>query len=177
MDGAALFLYVGGLIEERKLDANRTVKIVQKITPVFKDQIFVLILRQLVVDVVELHLLGEIPLRNNADAVPAHLLVRDGLLGGAGNFAVPLGLLDGCGQPPLLHSRELRVRCQADAVAQICLIFSLLLFCCLQRFYLFCLLFLQSHLPPSRGGSAAPKRRINSPSDRGGPWGQETVPE
>ena len=89
MDGAALFLYVGGLIEERKLDTNRTVKIVQKIAPVFKDQIFVLVLCQLVVDVVELHLLGEIPLRNNADAVPAHLLVRDGLLGGAGNFCRP----------------------------------------------------------------------------------------
>ena len=103
-----------------------------------------------------MHLLGVVTLRHHADTVPAHLPVGDGLLGGAGDFAVPLGLLDGSGQPPLLAAGELGVRGQADGVPQISLIFFVLSFCGLQIFYLLCLLFLQSRVPPFHDDSAAP---------------------
>ena len=143
MDGLALFLHIGGLVEEGELDPDGAVKVVEKIAPVLKDQVLILVLRQLVVNVVELDLLGEEPLRHHADTVPAHLPVGDGLLGSAGDFAVPLGLLDGSGQPPLLAAGELGVRGQADGVPQVGLIFFVLSFCRLQIFCLLFLLFLQ----------------------------------
>ena len=113
-------------------------------------------MRELVVNIVKLYLLGEKPLRHHADTVPAHLPVGDGLLGGPGDFAVPLGLLDRSGQPPLLAAGEFGVRGQADGVPQISLIFFVLSFCRLQIFYLLFLLFLQSRVPPFHDDSAAP---------------------
>ena len=163
------------LIDERQLEVDGTVKIVEKIAPILKDQVLVLVLCQLIVNVVKLHLLGEIPLRYDADTVPAHLLIGDGLLGGVGDFAVPLGLLDGRGQPPLLCAGQLGIRGQADGVAQISLIFFVLSFCGLQIFYLLCLLFLQSRVPPFHGDSSAPRRRKGCLSGTVGPWGQGTV--
>ena len=133
-----------------------TVKIIEEVAPILKNGVLVLVLRQLVIDVVELHLLGVVTLRHHADTVPAHLPVGNGLLGSPGDFTVPLGLLDGSGQPPLLAAGEFGVRGQADGVPQISLIFFVLSFCGLQIFYLLCLLFLQSRVPPFRGGSAAP---------------------
>ena len=176
MDGLALFLHISGLVEERKLDPNGAVKVVEKIAPVLKDQVLILVLRQLIIDVVKLHLFGVVPLRHHADTVPAHLLVGDGLLGGAGDFPVPLGLLDGSGQPPLLCPGEFGVRGQADGVPQISLIFFVLSFCGLQIFYLLCLLLLQSRVPPFHGDSAAPWRRRDCRSGRGGLWGRGTAP-
>ena len=143
VNGLALFLHIGGLVEERELDLDGGIKIIEEIAPILKDQVLVLVLRQLVIDVVELHLLGVVTLRHHADTVPAHLPVGDGLLGGAGDFAVPLGLLDGSGQPPLLAAGELGVRGQADGVPQVGLIFFVLSFCRLQIFCLLFLLFLQ----------------------------------
>jgi len=148
MDGLALFLHIGGLIEERKLNPDGGIKIIEEIAPILKNQVFVLVLRQLVVNIVELHLLCKEPLRHHTDTVPAHLPVGNGLLGGTGDFAVPLGLLDGGGQPPLLAAGEFGVRGQADGVPQISLIFFVLSFGGLQIFYLLFLPFLQSRVPP-----------------------------
>lgn len=133
-------------------------------------------MRELVVNIVKLYLLGEKPLRHHADTVPAHLPVGNGLLGSPGDFTVPLGLLDGSGQPPLLAAGELGVRGQADGVPQVGLIFFVLSFCGLQIFYLLCLLFLQSRVPPFRGGSAAPWRHTDCRSGTGGLWVRGTAP-
>lgn len=143
MDGTALFLHVSGLVEERKLDVDGTVKIIEEVAPILKNQVFVLVLRQLIIDIEKLYLFCEKMFTYHTDTIPAHLPVGDGLLGGVGYLAVPLGFLDGRGQPPLLLAGQFGVRCQTDGVPQVGFIVFVLPFCGLQIFYLFCLLFLQ----------------------------------
>ena len=68
------------LVDERELDKNRAVKIVQKVAPVLEDGRLVLVLGELVVDVVETDGLCVKAAADLADAVAAHLHIGDGLL-------------------------------------------------------------------------------------------------
>lgn len=101
---------------------NGGVKVVEKVAVVFKNLVFIVVLRQLVVNIVKLYLLGEKPVAYDADAVPAHLLVGDGLLGGFGDTPVPSGLFHRSGQPALLRAGELLIRVQPDKPPQVGLI-------------------------------------------------------
>ena len=114
MDGLLVFLHIRPLVEKRKLYFDGTVKIVEEIAVVLKNQVLVLVLCKLVVHIVKLDLLGEIAVANDADTVPAHFLVGDGLLGGLGEPAVPLCLADRCRKPPFVPAAQFRVRGQAQ---------------------------------------------------------------
>ena len=70
----------GRQIEEGKLKVNGCVKVVQEITPALKDRGFIIVLRQLVVDVLELNGLGVVVVGDTADAVRPHPLIRDRVL-------------------------------------------------------------------------------------------------
>ena len=68
------------LIDERELDKNRAVKVVQEVAPVLEDGRLVLVLGKLIVDVVETDRLCIETAVDLADAVAAHLHIGDGLL-------------------------------------------------------------------------------------------------
>lgn len=79
-----------------------SVKIIEKVTVILKNLVLIIVLCQLVVDVVKLNLLGEKVIVHHTDAVPAHLLIGNRLLGGFGDAPVPLGFFDSGAQPPFL---------------------------------------------------------------------------
>ena len=53
LDYLVVLAHVTFMVDERQLKADAGIEIVEKVTPAFKDGVFVLVLRQLVVDVVE----------------------------------------------------------------------------------------------------------------------------
>ena len=69
-------------IEEGQLKLHRTVKVVEKITPRFKDGGLVLVLAQLVIDVLKLDGLGVMGICHTADAIGPHPLIGDAVLCG-----------------------------------------------------------------------------------------------
>ena len=140
MDRARPFLHIRPLVEERELDADRGIKIIEKIAVILKNLILVLVLRQLIVDVVELDLLGEVVVADHADTVPAHLLIGNGLLGGAGDSAVLLCLCNGSDQPPLIRAAEFGVRREPDGASCLRFLGGELSFSGFQTLCLFCLL-------------------------------------
>ena len=176
-NGPLVFLHVGALIEEGELDVDGAVKIVEKVTVILKNPVFILVLGQLIVDIVKTNLLGVVAVRHHTDPVPAHLPVGDGLLGGLGEPAVQLGLFHGGHQPPLVRAGQLGLRGKPDGVPQVGLICFVPLFCCVQIFCLcFLLLCLQPLSPPFHFGSAAPGRRTGFRCGRGGSGVPGTAP-
>ena len=89
-DGLLELVDIRPLVDERKLHKDCAVKVVQEITPVFKNSGLVLVLGKLVVDVVKADSFGVKAAVYLTDAIPAHLHIRNGLLCGFGNF---LGVL------------------------------------------------------------------------------------
>ena len=69
-------------IEEGELEVDGAIKVVEEVSPAFKDGCLVLVLVQLIIDVQKLNGLGVILCRNTADAVRPHPLVGNALLGG-----------------------------------------------------------------------------------------------
>ena len=61
---------------------NRTVKIVQEITPVFKNRIFIFVLCQLIVNIIKTDGLGIITIFHTTDTVFSHFSVWNRLLCG-----------------------------------------------------------------------------------------------
>lgn len=59
---------------------NRAVKVIQEITPVFKDGVLIFILCQLIVDVIKTDRLGIKLVLHPADTIPSHLMVWNRLL-------------------------------------------------------------------------------------------------
>ena len=165
-DGPLPFLHIRPLVEEGELDLDGGIKVVEEITVILKYLVLILILCQLVVNIVELHLLGEIVVVHHTDAVPAHLLIRDGLLGGLREPSAALCLFNGGGQTALFRAGQLGVRHQPDGAFQLCLFLLELLFCGLQAFGLLCLLSVFQFLrPPLLIHSTAPGRRTGCLSD------------
>lgn len=53
LDYLVVLAHIAFVVDERKLKADAGIEIVEEVAPAFKDGVFVLVLRQLVVDVVE----------------------------------------------------------------------------------------------------------------------------
>ena len=70
------------MVDKRKLEVDRAVKVVKEFAPVLENGALVLVLGQLVVDVIKADSLGIEPVLDPADPVAAHLLVGNGLLRG-----------------------------------------------------------------------------------------------
>ena len=86
VDALAELIQACLLIDERELDEDRAVEVVQKVAPCFKDGSFVLVLRKLVVDVLKGDGLRVEAAVYLADTVAAHLHIGNGLLGGLADF-------------------------------------------------------------------------------------------
>ena len=69
-------------VQERQLELNRTVKVIQEVTPALKNSGFILILAELVVNILELDSFGIVIVAHTADTVRPHSLIRDAVLGG-----------------------------------------------------------------------------------------------
>jgi len=77
---------VGGLIDKRELEADGRIKVIQKIAPALKYRGFVLVLRQLVIDVLILNRLCKKAVSYPANTVLVHILVGYGFLRRPGIF-------------------------------------------------------------------------------------------
>jgi len=78
---------VGAAVDEGKLYADGTVKVIEPVAVVFKYLRFVLILGELVVDVLKLHCFCKQAVIDPADTVAVHFPVGDTLLNGLRGFA------------------------------------------------------------------------------------------
>ena len=96
-----------GLVDEGELELDGAVEIVEEVAPAVKDRGFVLVLRELIVDVLILDGFGEIGVRYPADPVGVHTLERDTVLCGKLSFVLSLGFGDCCFNLPFLGSCEL----------------------------------------------------------------------
>ena len=86
VDALAELIQACLLIDERELDKDRAVKVVQKVAPVLKDGSLIVVLGKLVVDVLKADGLGIETAVHLADTVAAHLHIGNGLLGGLADF-------------------------------------------------------------------------------------------
>lgn len=93
------------------------IKIIEEIAPVFKNQDFIIVLRELIVNIVELYLFCEIMVGYRADSVPAHFAVGDGLLRGLGDFPVPFRFGDGRRETAFLRNGQFGVGRQENGAA------------------------------------------------------------
>ena len=111
MNSLAAVFTVGRDVEERELKADGTVEIIEKITPAVKDGRFVIVLRQLVVDVLKTDAFCVIGICYLTDAVGQHPQVRNAVLCGDMLFALRLGTRKGRGDLFSLRPAELTGRC------------------------------------------------------------------
>ena len=81
VDGAGEGFLGGHEVQKRQLELNRAVEVVEKITPALKNRGLVLVLRELVVDVLELDGFRVAAIRHLTDAVRPHPLIGDAVLG------------------------------------------------------------------------------------------------
>ena len=93
-DAPLEILHACAQVKKGKLKTDAGIEIVEEITPAFKDCRLILVLRELVVDVLELNGFGKERVRHPAHAVRIHVLVWDGLLRRQ-FFGVTLNALDG----------------------------------------------------------------------------------
>lgn len=98
-DENALFkaLHAGTQVQERKLEPNGAVKVIEEVAPRIENGAFVLILGELIVDVLELDGLGIKAVRHAAHAVRPHPFIGNGILGRLLVFIRPLCPFDGGG--------------------------------------------------------------------------------
>ena len=80
MDGLLILPHIGMMVDERKLELDRGIKIIEEVTPVLKNRILIILLRQLIVNIHEAHRLGVKMIVYPADAVLCHLPVSDAFL-------------------------------------------------------------------------------------------------
>lgn len=105
LDDLVVLAHIALVVDERKLKADAGIEIVEEIAPAFKDGVFVLILGQLVVDVVESDGFGIQMFLHPADTVAPHFQIRNGTLHGQ-----PLFLLILFGFPKELLEEATRLR-------------------------------------------------------------------
>ena len=80
IDAVRIAVPAGGQVEEGKLKADGAVEVVEEVAPAFKDGCFILVLRKLVVNILILDRLGVKGIRDTANAVREHPLIRDAVL-------------------------------------------------------------------------------------------------
>ena len=100
-------LRIGTHIHKGQLKVDGAVEEIQEAAPLIEDGGLIFLLRQLVVDVLELDGLGVVVVRYPADAVREHTLERDGLLCSPGNAAVRFGTVNYGLDLPLLCLGEI----------------------------------------------------------------------
>ena len=71
----------GSQVQERKLKMDAGIEVVQEIAPAFEDRRFIVVLRQLIIDILELNGLGIVLLSHPADPIGPHPLIWNGSLG------------------------------------------------------------------------------------------------
>ena len=80
VDAVRIAVPAGSQVEEGKLKFDGAVEVVEEVAPAFKDGGFILVLRKLVVNVLILDRLGVKGIRDTANAVREHPLIRDAVL-------------------------------------------------------------------------------------------------
>ena len=105
LDDLVVLAHVTLMVDERKLKADTGIEIIEEIAPAFKDGVFILVLRQLVVNVVESDSFGVQMFLHPADTVAPHFQIRNGTLHGQ-----PLFLLALFGFPKELLKEATRLR-------------------------------------------------------------------
>ena len=105
LDNLVVLAHIALMVDERKLKADTGIEIIEEIAPAFKDGVFVLILGQLVVDVVESDGFGIQMFLHPADTVAPHFQIWNGTL-----HSQPLFLLALFGFPKELLEEAARLR-------------------------------------------------------------------
>ena len=82
LDDLVVLTHVTFMIDEGKLKTDTGIEVVEEVAPAFKDGVFVLILGQLVVDVVESDGFGIQMFLHPADTVAPHFQIWNGTLHG-----------------------------------------------------------------------------------------------
>ena len=90
LDDLVVLAHIALVVDERQLKADTGIEIVEEIAPAFKDGVFVLILGQLVVDVVESDGFGIQMFLHPADTVAPHFQIWNGTLHGQLLFLLAL---------------------------------------------------------------------------------------
>ena len=90
LDDLVVLAHVAFMVNERQLKADAGIEVVEEIAPAFKDGVFILVLRQLVVNVVESDGFGIQMFLYPADTVAPHFQIRNGTLHGQPLFLLVL---------------------------------------------------------------------------------------
>ena len=80
LDNLVVLAHVTFMIDERKLKTDTGIEVVEEVAPAFKDGVFILVLRQLVVNVVESDGFGIQMFLHPADTVAPHFQIWNGTL-------------------------------------------------------------------------------------------------
>ena len=77
LNDLVVFAHITFVVDERKLKADAGIKVVEEVTPAFKNGVLILVLCQLIVDVIEADGFGIQMFLHPADAIPPHFQIRD----------------------------------------------------------------------------------------------------
>ena len=77
LNDLVVFAHITFVVNERKLKADAGIKVVEEVTPAFKNGVLIFVLRELIVDVIEADGFGIQMFLHPADAVPPHFQIRN----------------------------------------------------------------------------------------------------
>ena len=77
LNDLVVFAHITFVVNERKLKADAGIKVVEEVTPAFKNGVLIFVLRKLIVDVIEADGFGIQMFLHPADAVPSHFQIRN----------------------------------------------------------------------------------------------------
>ena len=77
LNDLVVFAHITFMVNERKLKADAGIKVVEEVTPAFKNGVLIFVLRELIVDVIEADGFGIQMFLHPADAVPSHFQIRN----------------------------------------------------------------------------------------------------
>ena len=90
LNDLVILAHIALMVDERQLKAYTGIEIIKEIAPAFKDGVFVLILSQLVVNVIESDGFGVQMFLHPADTIAPHFQIRNGTLHGQPLFLLVL---------------------------------------------------------------------------------------
>ena len=90
LNDLVILAHIALMVDERQLKTDTGIEVVEEVAPAFKDGVFVLVLRQLVVDVVESDSFGIQMFLHPADTVAPHFQIWNGTLHGEPLFLLVL---------------------------------------------------------------------------------------
>ena len=74
------FRHAALMVDKRQLEMDGAVEVIEKITPVFKNSVLVLILCKLIIDIIKSNGLRIRPILHTADTITPHFTVSNGFL-------------------------------------------------------------------------------------------------